>query len=128
MHVRTPLLTALLLALALPGASADHAEGLAALSADCHFTTGAALNSNEVQAVLAGVATAPGAVETRVACELLDSLGNPVAALEATHPGSAAAGATAATMAFDALTVCTSASAVYPDGSTVALLRECVTP
>jgi hypothetical protein len=120
----TVLPVACLLAFALPPASAD--PDPAALSARCDFTTAGVPNTNEVVVALTGAATAPGAAGTRISCELLDPLGGTVASLDWFLVGSAAAGATTAQMGLQVLTVCTSASAVYVDGSTAELERSCV--
>jgi hypothetical protein len=128
MNPLTLLTTAALLALAVPATSADPLDDPAALSADCHFSTAGTPNSSDVHLALAGVATAPGAVATGVACELLDDSGATVLALESVLAGSAAAGAGHTVFAMRVLTVCTSAYAVYSDASIVTLPRECVTP
>ena len=128
MDSRTPLLTAALLALTLPAASAGPAEDAAALSARCDFTTGVTVNTSEPLLVLAGLAAAPGAVQTEVACQLLDSTGAPVLAGAWARPGSAAAGEAHTDFRMQMLTVCTSAHAVYADGSEATLPRTCVTP
>lgn len=120
-----PLAVASLLALALPPASAGPVDDPAGLSASCSFEVAGAPDSNDAVLALVGEATAPGAVGTRVTCELLDSDGTSVLSLDMFLTGSAAAGAASTLFEQRPLTVCTSASAYYVDGSGAELPRAC---
>jgi hypothetical protein len=128
MDARIPLTMAALVALAFPVASADPLDDPTGLSARCDFSTIGTPNSNDVLLALVGVASAPGAVGTGVACELLDASGATVLGLDWFLAGSAAAGEAHKDIRLQVLTVCTSAYAYYPDGSVVTSPRECGTP